>query len=25
MAKLGDMTDEERREWFIANDDFFIE
>ena len=25
MARLGDMTDEERREWFIANDNFFIE
>lgn len=25
MAKLGDMTDEERHEWFIANDNFFIE
>jgi len=25
MAQLGDMTDEERREWFIANDNFFIE
>jgi mannose-6-phosphate isomerase-like protein (cupin superfamily) len=25
MAKLGEMTDDERREWFIANDNFFIE
>ena len=25
MAQLGDMTDEERREWFIANDNFFID
>ena len=25
MAKLGDMTEEERREWFIANDNFFVE
>lgn len=25
MAQLGDMSDEERREWFIANDNFFIE
>lgn len=22
---LGDLTDEERREWFIRNDNFFIE
>jgi hypothetical protein len=25
MAQLGDMTDEERREWFVANDNFFVE
>jgi hypothetical protein len=25
MAQLGDMTDEERREWFIKNDNFVIE
>ncbi|MGV0604696.1 cupin domain-containing protein [Mycolicibacterium sp. XJ1904] len=25
MAKLGELTDEERRDWFIANDNFFIE
>ena len=25
MAKLGDMADEERREWFIRNDNFVIE
>ena len=25
MAKLGDLTDEERQEWFIKNDNFFIE
>jgi len=25
MAQLGDMSDEERREWFIKNDNFFIE
>ena len=24
-AQLGDMTDDERREWFIKNDNFFIE
>ena len=24
-AQLGDMSDEERREWFIKNDDFFTE
>jgi hypothetical protein len=25
MAQLGEMSDEERREWFIKNDNFFIE
>jgi hypothetical protein len=25
MAQLGDMSDEERCEWFIKNDNFFIE
>ena len=25
MAPLGDMSDEERRQWFIENDIFFIE
>jgi hypothetical protein len=25
VAQLGDMSDEERREWFIKNDNFFIE
>ena len=25
MEPLGDMSDEERREWFIENDIFFIE
>jgi hypothetical protein len=25
MAQLGDMSDEERREWFIKNDNFFVE
>jgi hypothetical protein len=25
MAQLGDMSDEERREWFIKNGNFFIE
>jgi hypothetical protein len=25
MAPLGAMSDEERREWFIENDLFFIE
>jgi hypothetical protein len=25
MAQLGDMSDEERRERFIKNDNFFIE
>ena len=25
MAKLGDMADAERREWFIRNDNFVIE
>ena len=24
-AQLGEMSDEERREWFITNDDFSIE
>ena len=24
-AQLADLSDEERREWFIANDNFFIE
>jgi mannose-6-phosphate isomerase-like protein (cupin superfamily) len=23
--KLGDMTDEQRREWFVANDNFFVD
>jgi mannose-6-phosphate isomerase-like protein (cupin superfamily) len=23
--KLGDMTDDERREWFIANDNYFVD
>ncbi len=25
MAKLADMTDEKRRAWLIANDNFFLE
>jgi len=25
MAQLGDMSDEERHEWSIKNDNFFIE
>jgi hypothetical protein len=25
MAQLGEMSDEERREWFITNDNFSIE
>ncbi|BBY27864.1 cupin domain-containing protein [Mycolicibacterium sediminis] len=25
LAHLGEMTDEERREWFIANDNFFVD
>jgi hypothetical protein len=25
MAQLGDMSDEERREWYIKNGNFFIE
>jgi hypothetical protein len=25
VAQVGDMSDEERREWFIKNDNFFIE
>ncbi len=25
LAELGDLSDEERREWFIKNDNFFIE
>jgi uncharacterized RmlC-like cupin family protein len=25
MALLSELTDEERREWFIANDNFFVE
>jgi len=25
MAQLGEMSDEERRDWFIKNDNFFIE
>lgn len=25
MAQLGDMSDEECREWFIKKDNFFIE
>ncbi|WP_319448065.1 MULTISPECIES: cupin domain-containing protein [unclassified Mycobacterium] len=24
LAKLGDLTDDERREWFIANDNYFV-
>jgi hypothetical protein len=24
-AHLADLTDEERKEWFIKNDNFFIE
>jgi hypothetical protein len=24
-AHLADMTDEERREWFIKNDNYFLE
>ena len=24
-AQLGDMTDDERREWFIKNDNYFVE
>ena len=24
LSRLGDMTEEERREWFIANDNFFV-
>jgi len=25
LAQLGDMTDDERRDWFIANDNHFVE
>jgi quercetin dioxygenase-like cupin family protein len=25
LAKLGELTDDERREWFIANDNYFVE
>jgi quercetin dioxygenase-like cupin family protein len=25
LAQLGDMTDDERREWFFANDNYFVE
>jgi mannose-6-phosphate isomerase-like protein (cupin superfamily) len=25
LAKLGGLTDEERREWFIKNDNYFVE
>ena len=25
MTQLGDMSDEERREWYIKNGNFFIE
>lgn len=25
LAKLGDMTDDERRDWFIANDNYFVD
>ncbi|WP_237570317.1 cupin domain-containing protein [Mycolicibacterium lacusdiani] len=25
LAQLGDMTDDERREWFIANDNHFVD
>jgi mannose-6-phosphate isomerase-like protein (cupin superfamily) len=24
LAKLGDLTDDERRDWFIANDNYFV-
>ena len=24
-AQLGDMTDDERRDWFVKNDNFFVE
>jgi len=24
LSKLGDMTDDERRDWFIANDNYFV-
>ena len=24
LARVGDMTDDERREWFIKNDNFFV-
>ena len=25
LAQLGEMTDDERREWFVANDNFFVD
>ena len=25
LAKLGEMSDDERREWFIKNDNFSVE
>jgi mannose-6-phosphate isomerase-like protein (cupin superfamily) len=25
LARLGELTDDERREWFVANDNFFVE
>lgn len=25
LAELGDLTDDERRQWFIANDNYFVE
>ena len=25
LAQLGDMTDDERRDWFIANDNYFVD
>ena len=25
LAKLGDLTDDERRDWFLANDNYFVD
>ncbi len=25
LAKLGELTDDQRRQWFVANDDYFVE
>jgi hypothetical protein len=25
LAKLGELTDDQRRQWFVANDNYFVE